>query len=139
MKKPFALPVLCACALAGCATMAGDTDQAVALITTCEGSTAVIHAECTLSNDRGSHSVTTPATVSVSRSAGNLTVSCIAPHAEGKAVLSSSGTWSTAGNLVLGGIIGVGVDLASGAAFSYDKTLTLPMQCDTAKRSMQAN
>jgi hypothetical protein len=115
--------------IGGCATIAGDTSQSISLITTCEGSTAIVHAQCQLSNARGVRSITTPGTVEVPRAAGDLTITCESLGARGQATLSASGKWSTAGNLVMGGLVGVGVDLVSGASFEYPKEVTLQMAC----------
>jgi len=101
----------------------------VSLITTCEHSTAVVHAQCTLANARGTTTIMTPAAVNIQRSAGDLRIQCDSTSGSGKAVLQASGKWSTAGNLIFGGIFGVGVDLASGASFQYPKEVTLELQC----------
>ncbi len=130
MRYPYLLTlVFIALDIAGCATMAGDTDQSVSLITTCEHSTAVVHAQCTLANARGTTTIMTPAAVNIQRSAGDLRIQCDSTSGSGKAVLQASGKWSTAGNLIFGGIFGVGVDLASGASFQYPKEVTLELQC----------
>jgi len=82
-----------------------------------------------LSNSRGVKSVMTPVAVNVQRSAGDLTIEGESQEGKGRATLQSSGKWSTAGNLIFGGIVGVGVDMASGASFQYPKEVTLEMQC----------
>ena len=77
----------------GCATMAGDTDQPVSLITTCEHSTVVVHAQCTLENARGITMVMTPAAVNIQRSAGDLRIQCESTSGSGNAVLHAYGNW----------------------------------------------
>ncbi len=120
--------------LPGCATFMGDTVQPISIITTCSGSSAVLHAQCAVSNSRGARSIATPGAVEVARDSGDLTISCVAPGADGQAVLKASGNWNTAGNILLGGIVGVGVDLASGAGYEYPKTIMIEMRCATDAR-----
>jgi hypothetical protein len=73
--------------------------------------------------------VMTPVAVEVQRSGGDLHISCDADRAHGEATLQATGKWSTAGNLIFGGLVGVGVDIATGASFQYPKEVTLQMQC----------
>lgn len=116
----------------GCATLAGDTSQPVSIFTACEGTTKVVSAECTITNDRGSKTISTPGAVLVNRSDQSLTVRCIRPNArEGTAILKSSGNWNMVGNVVGGGVLGLLVDAGSGAGFEYPKSVTVVMRCDT--------
>jgi len=131
MTPVRSLPAICVIPfIAGCATFMGETGQPIELITTCQGSTTVLSSECSVSNSRGTQTVMTPTMIEVSRAAGDLTIHCATPEAQGGAILSATGNWNTAGNILLGGAVGIVVDLASGAGFEYPKSIAISMQCD---------
>lgn len=123
--------------LVGCATIVGDTTQPITLITTCEGSTQVVPAQCTLSNGPYSQIVETPGVVEVRRGMDDLRLDCryqaSGISGEGSAVLKSGENWNSFGNLIFGGLVGVAVDMASGAGFEYPKSLTLSLKCPVSR------
>lgn len=64
--------------------------------------------------------VTTPATLTVEKGREGITVRCSAEcHNDGTGVVASNAEGMSAGNVVFGGLIGLGVDAASGAINSY--------------------
>lgn len=110
--------------LGACVTIASGTTQDV-LVTmpTVEG------AECVLtSSGIGEVKVTTPGTAKLARSKHDVSVICRkACYADGAAVISSNIEGMAAGNLLLGGIIGVGIDAASGASNKYTPRVDMAM------------
>lgn len=105
-----------AAAIAGCATITKGTSQSIAIVTpNAPGAT------CTLTSDAlGSRTVTTPATVAVEKSKDNINVVCKkACFQDGAGVVVSGTEAMTAGNIIAGGVIGLGVDAASGALNKY--------------------
>jgi hypothetical protein len=138
MMRLWSAPAICLIPfIAGCATFMGDTGQPIELITTCQGSTAVLSSQCSLSNRHGTQTVMTPTMIEVPRAAGDLTIHCATPEAQGSATLNATGNWNTAGNILLGGAVGIVVDLASGAGFKYPKSITISMQCDAQRHSAE--
>ncbi len=70
----------------------------------------------------------TPGVATVARSKDDIRVECNAPGYETAiAVIPSSFEAWTAGNLVFGGVIGLGVDAATGAINEYPNSFQVPM------------
>lgn len=104
-------------AVAGCATITKGTTQAIAVTTP-----GVTGAQCTLhSSALGSKIVSTPASLVVDKSADNITVLCRKEcYHDGSGVIVSSTEAMTAGNVLVGGVVGLGVDAVSGAMNKYN-------------------
>jgi hypothetical protein len=122
-------------ALGGCATVVRGTTQQIAVNTP-----GVSGAMCTLTSSAiGSRIVSTPATVTVEKGRENISVRCTAEcYSDGVGIVASSVEGTTAGNLILGGVVGLGVDAASGAINSYASQtdiLMTPVQGCKRKRS----
>ena len=85
-------------------------------------------AKCTLINDKGTWYVTTPGSVTVRRSFNDLSVNCAADAVDpGIAIVKSSTKGMAFGNILFGGVIGVGVDAATGAAYDYPEIILVEM------------
>lgn len=111
--------VLSASLLTGCASIVSGTSQIVS-VETLHQTGQVAGATCKLENDKGVYYVTTPGTVTVRRAYGDMNVKCEKPGIEpGLATIKSSTKAMFAGNIIFGGVIGAGVDAASGAAYDY--------------------
>jgi hypothetical protein len=105
--------------LTGCASIVSGTSQVVS-VETVHSSGSVAGATCKLENDKGVYYVTTPGTVTVHRAYGDMNVKCEKPGFDtGLATVKSSTKGMMAGNILFGGVIGAGVDAASGAAYDY--------------------
>lgn len=112
-------------ALAGCASIIGDTTQTIQVTTTCN-SEMVPGATCSLQNDQGTYNVYTPGAVLVRKSDADISIGCrkndqVTPTYRFSAAMSGD-VW---GNLIFGGPIGVVVDAASGAGFNYPLSITV--------------
>ena len=113
----------------GCASVIEGSDQVINVNTTgCEDSGAFI---CSVVNSDSSSVITVPASVSVEKSRGPLTVTCNnkAKTAAGTLIVDSGYEAMNAGNLLVGGIIGIGVDAATGAMWKYPSSVIVPMKC----------
>jgi hypothetical protein len=116
--------VVLAFVAAGCATITKGTTQVVAVSTP-----GVSGATCTLmSPSVGSQVVVTPATVSLPKGRDAVSVRCEKEcYQEGAGIIASNTEGMTAGNILVGGVIGLGVDAASGAMNSYSPEVQVVM------------
>ena len=115
----FAAILLAGCATmtSGCATITKGTTQSVAVNTP-----GAVGASCTLASSAiGSINVVTPATITLDKSQESVTVRC---HKEcfqdGAGIIASGTETMTAGNVLVGGVVGLGVDAMSGAMNKYN-------------------
>jgi uncharacterized protein YceK len=114
-------------ALGGCASIIKGTSQSIAIATPpTEGAT------CTLSSSQGSWVVTSPGVATVDKSKEDIQVRCVKPgwHDGFSNIPSNFEGWAI-GNILAGGIIGVGVDAATGAINEYPHSFQVPMTPDT--------
>jgi len=111
----------------GCASVVNGHVQSVS-VTTRNQSEPVTGAQCSLLNDKGMWYVTTPGSVSVQRSFGALTVACtMAGQPPGTATATSATTAAVFGNVLVGGVIGAGIDVATGAAYDCPNVIAVEM------------
>jgi hypothetical protein len=115
---------LCALWISGCATVVKGTDESVTLLTEPAG------AVCDLEREGETIGAInpTPGTIEVDRDKDDILITCrLEDYEETSNVLSSEFTGYTFGNILLGGVIGVGVDAASGANNDYPDNVTIIM------------
>lgn len=104
--------------LAGCATITKGTTQAVAVSTP-----GAPGATCTLTSGGigGSKTLTTPATLVLDKSQDNIQVVCKKEcFQDAVGIIASHTETMAAGNIVAGGVVGLGIDAASGAMNRYN-------------------
>jgi hypothetical protein len=102
--------------MTGCATVVSGTSQSIAVASDPPGSTC----ELSRSGERIGAVAATPASVVVSKSGRMITVACEkAGYRPAESNLPSRGNPWVFGNLLIGGLVGVIVDLASGAYGGY--------------------
>ncbi|MDR3477231.1 MAG: hypothetical protein P4M14_04295 [Gammaproteobacteria bacterium] len=108
-----------------CASIVSGTHQPVSIKTT-----PAIGATCSLENNKGKWYVNqTPGSVTVSRSYHDMHVVCQKPGYKKVEKLVSSNTKAMAfGNVIFGGVIGAGVDVADGAAYDYPADIMVDMR-----------
>jgi len=112
----------------GCASIVSGHNQSVSVETRSKQGQAVTSANCKLSNNKGTWFVTSPGSVMVSRSFEDLLINCEKDNQEpGLANVKSSTKAMAFGNILFGGVIGVGVDVATGAAYDYPTMITVLM------------
>jgi hypothetical protein len=123
MKMYFVISALLA--LTGCASVTGSKMQPVSVQTVQDGK-EVSGAACTLTNDVGKWFVTTPGSVTINKSTGDLTVECKKEgNLAGHEMVVSKANGSVWGNIILGGGIGYIVDRNTGAGFDYPNSITV--------------
>lgn len=110
----------------GCASIVGGVQQSVAVATVSDSGQNVMGAACKLENAKGTWYVTTPGHVTIHRAVGALSISCSkADQPFGSTVVPSSARGWLFGNVLFGGFIGLGVDIGTGAGFSYKDHYTI--------------
>ena len=115
--------LLCASGLSGCATIIDGTTQPVSINTTPQDG-----AKCTLTNSEGTWYVTTPGSTTVHKTKNDLNIDCTKDgFAGGHTVAQSHFGGATAGNVIAGGIIGIGIDAASGANYYYNSPINVDL------------
>jgi hypothetical protein len=104
-------------AFAGCATITKGTTQAVSINTP-----GVPGAQCTLTSSAiGTKVVHTPGTIVLEKGQDGVSVYCKKEcYSDGVGVIASNVEAMAAGNIIAGGVIGLGVDAASGAMNKYN-------------------
>ena len=110
--------------LAACATITKGTTQVVAVNTP-----GVIGATCTLTSSAvGTRVVVTPGTILLDKGQEAVAVRCTKEcYNDGAGIISSNMEAMTAGNIIFGGVIGIGVDAASGAMNKYSPDIQVIM------------
>lgn len=110
--------------LTGCASIVNGTKQPISVDTP-----PVQGAVCSLSNNKRTWYVNnTPGSVTVHRGYQDLEVTCKKPGYDVAVQRVKSTTKPMAfGNVIFGGVVGAGVDMANGSAYDYPVNMTVPM------------
>jgi len=118
----------------GCATITSGTTQDISVDSEPQG------AECALSREGAQlASVTTPGPVTIKRHAATIHVVCRKEgHEPGRTVMNSRYETASAGNFILGGIIGVMIDNSSGANTRYDTYVMVRLEPEIGGRPVHA-
>ncbi|MGN6514226.1 MAG: hypothetical protein ACTHLR_00115 [Rhizomicrobium sp.] len=110
-------------AVSGCASIIKGHTQSIAITTP-----PITGANCILSSKEGNWTVVSPGIVTVNKSKEDIQAHCTKPgYQDGIATIPSDFQGWTLGNLLLGGVIGVGVDAATGAINEYPHAFQIPM------------
>jgi hypothetical protein len=111
-------------ALSGCASITGSKLQPISIQTVQDGK-EVAGVGCTLTNDAGKWFVTTPGSVTVQKSTGDMAVDCAKDELRGRENLVSKSNGAVWGNILAGGGIGYIIDRNTGAGFDYPNSVTV--------------
>lgn len=108
----------------GCASITKGTTQSISVDTP-----GAPGASCTLTSEGiGTKTLTTPATLVLDKSQYNVAVTCKKEcFNDGVGVIASSTESMTAGNVLVGGVVGLAVDAASGAMNKYNDVNQIAM------------
>jgi hypothetical protein len=122
MKKLFRLPVLALAlaTLSACATVTSGTDHTLLVETDPAG------AACMLRRDGANLGAVnpTPSSIRISKSRHDITVNCEkADHEAASRIVSAGFQAMTLGNVLVGGVVGLAADVASGAAITYPESV----------------
>ena len=124
----IAVAALASLGLAGCASIVSGNTQSLSVKTLDKADQELAGGKCSLTNDKGVWYLTTPGSVTVHRSYADLVVACEAPDQEPGSTRAPSSTKAMAfGNILIGGVIGAGVDVATGAAYDYPQQITVSL------------
>lgn len=123
--------------LPACSTLTTGTTQSVTVISDPSG------AACNVTRDGQLIGVVnpTPGSLTVSKSTKDMMINCIRQgNAPGQNIIRSEFQAATVGNLLLGGVIGLAVDAASGAMGNYPPSIAvlLPPLATTAEIASSA-
>lgn len=109
--------------VASCATITKGTTQNVYVDTP-----GVPGAMCTVSTAVGPQTVATPGTFMLAKASAALPVRCTKVcYQESGGMLGSTFEAMTVGNILIGGVIGIGVDAISGAMNKYPDQISISM------------
>ena len=115
-------------AVTGCASIAGEKMQPIS-VQTVQDNKEVAGIGCTLMNDAGKWFVTTPGSVTVHKSTGDLAIDCSKDgNIAGHETLVSKANGAIWGNVIIGGGIGYLVDRHTGAGFNYPDNITVVLR-----------
>ena len=109
--------------LSGCASVIKASTQSINISTP-----PTMGAICNLPSAQGNWQVMSPGAVSVEKSKEDIQIRCAKPGwQEAALTIPSNFEGWTVGNILLGGVIGIGVDAATGAINEYPHTFQVPM------------
>lgn len=127
--SPIHVPGLIACVLtgmfaSGCATITTGSTQNLTVLSTPAGANCNLHR----AGEMLGVVPATPATLNISKSAKAINVTCrLENHAISTQALEADFQAMTVGNVLVGGLIGIAVDAASGAAGKYADQVNVTM------------
>lgn len=112
----------------GCASITGTTMQSISVSTRSQDLKEVSGSACELTNSKGKWFVTSPGSVTVTRSNDDMQVLCNKQGLEpGRASVVSAIKGAMFGNIIFGGGIGAIIDHNSGAAYEYPAFIQVMM------------
>lgn len=112
----------------GCASITGTTNQSISVQTRLQDGKELAGASCELSNNKGKWFVTSPGSITVTRSNDDMKVLCNNQGLEpGRADVVSATKGSMFGNILFGGGIGAIIDHNNGAAYEYPTFIQIMM------------
>src|SRR5215470_9811030 len=122
--KTAAVAAIGLCLLAGgCASVVKGSTQSIAISTP-----PTTGATCQLASAQGNWMVVSPGVASVEKSKEDIQIRCAnSGWQEAASTIPSNFQGWTVGNIVFGGLIGLGVDAATGAINDYPHTFQVPM------------
>lgn len=108
------------CFLSGCASIVTGNHQKLSVQTT-----PINGARCELTNQNGTWSIaSTPGEVTIHRDHSNLVINCFKETYDGDITVKSK----MKGLSFVGGVLGVAVDMGTGAAYDYPNLVTVKLK-----------
>lgn len=126
MKRSIRLPMLllAMAGLSACATVTSGTDHNLLVETDPAGATCILQRQ---GSNIGAVNPT-PGSVRISKSRHDITVTCNkAEHEATSRTLTAGFQAMTLGNILIGGVVGIAADLASGAAITYPESVKVAL------------
>lgn len=109
--------------VSGCASLVTGTKQTVTIDTDPRGALCRVMQGKLVTNVKS-----TPSVVTLERSRRDLKVTCMKGNRVGETVVETGLQPMSAGNLLVGGPIGIGVDAVTGAAFNYPDVVVVKLK-----------
>jgi hypothetical protein len=110
--------------LSGCASVLHSDVQQVKVTLLCKDQ--VLPATCVAQNARGNWHFLAPASIKVQKAMTPLSITCSSLYFPAiTAVVPTEVNLSMAGNLLVGGLVGLGVDMYRGAGFAYNPDIRI--------------
>jgi hypothetical protein len=93
---------------------------------------------CSLVNNRGSWSLTTPGSALVHKSYGDMVVTCKKEgYVTGHVTLVSKNNAEIWGNIIAGGLVGYAIDISTGSGFNYKTNIKIKMKKEPLEDSQE--
>lgn len=111
-------------ALSACASIIEGANDPINITTS-----PAVPVRCTLTSGRESITSIVPSTVTVKKSRTDIAVDCADPATGAKGqtkIVSDIEPW-VFGNIIFGGLIGLGIDWGTGAAYNYPASAMVPL------------
>ncbi len=125
---PLLATLAAACLAPACASVTGTPLESITIQTRDRSGNEVTGAACELSNAKGKWLLTSPGSVTITRSNDNMLITCRKDgQDDGVVALVSSTKGAMFGNILLGGGIGAIIDHDSGAAYEYPQLVQVEM------------
>ena len=110
--------------ISGCATLLDEDTQEISVSLQCKE--RLVRAQCVAENSKGRWSFRAPGVVQVNNDIGDLNISCKVQYMPQFTVsVSAMPTWTMAGNILMGGIIGAAYDLHNNTGLKYPETVNI--------------
>jgi len=139
-KLPLSLLCMLTGFSSGCATITSSNMQTLSLNTKTAEGQSIEKVTCSLRNDKGTWTATSPALVEVHRSAEDLMIECKKEGVQDgflRAISRASG--GMFGNIIFGGGIGAIIDHSKGTGYNYPDELPVKMGASTTVDRQQQN
>jgi hypothetical protein len=129
MKNAYTLAAFACCSglLSGCASIVSDDFQEITINTICNDRPVL--ASCSAQNKHSKWVFRSPATITVQNAIGELEITCKVDFGGKFSVaVTAMPSWTMAGNVLVGGLIGAAYDTYSGAGLKYPETINISAQ-----------
>jgi hypothetical protein len=114
--------------ISSCASIISGRNQSVTVTSTTSNNLSIDNSKCKLTNSKGSWYSTTPNSIFIRKSWGDMTIECSNNYLKGSKTFKSKHEAIVWGNIIFGGLIGWAIDAGTGSGFSYPQTMNVEIQ-----------
>ena len=111
-----------------CASIVSGRNQSVTVSSTTSNNSALNNSNCKLTNSKGEWIASTPGSVFIRKSYGDLSINCTNRNLRGSQTFKSGHEPIVWGNILFGGLIGWAIDAGTGSGFSYPQSMNVTMR-----------
>jgi hypothetical protein len=120
----LALAMTFAGVLSGCASLMDEDFQDIVVTLSCNEKP--LKAQCVAKNGQGRWAFNAPGSVQVKNEYGDLEITCKLPYTYPFTVSAPAlPSWTLAGNLLLGGLVGAAYDVHNNTGLKYPETINI--------------